>query len=212
MQDHFVYALVTLGALMVPLAELPIFLGVMRGRSSRELRRAAMKVAAGSCVILIASALGGRLLLQIFGVSLPAFRVAGGLVLIVIGLEMLRGGQSGLMTDPRLEADPEDALWMPIVMPLIAGPAAITTVITLSLRERTISGSLPFATIGAVAAAALIVYAMLVMARPLERAITPRAARMSERFLGLILVAVGFQIGLAGMYDFFVTMGLRPDG
>lgn len=206
MLDHFLYAFVTLTALMAPLVELPIFVAILHERSAADVRRSALKVAAGSFVILVVSALMGRLILQALGVSLPAFRAAGGLVLIVIGLEMLKGRSSALTTDPRLDTDPEDRLWMPIVMPLIAGPAAITTVITLSIREGTTGHVVPLWTLAAITAATLVVYLILLLARPLSAAISARSARMFERFLGLILVAVGVQMALTGIYEFVDTI------
>lgn len=138
--------------------------------------------------------------------SLPAFRAAGGLVLVVIGLEMLKGLSSAVVTDARLDADPQDRLWMPLVMPLIAGPAAITTAITLSIRERDQASLIPLSTLLAIAAATLVVLAILLGARTLSRVVSGRAARLFERFLGLILVAVGFQMGLTGIYGFLMTV------
>lgn len=202
MFDRFLYPFVTLTALMAPVAELPIFIGIIEGRSAAEVRRAALKVTLISCLILASAVLAGRYVLDLFGVSLPAFRAAGGLVLIVVGLEMLKGRTSALTADPRLESDPEDRLWMPMVMPLIAGPAAITTAITLAIRERADSGLIPIWTLAAVGAASLVVLILLLAARPLATAVSGRSARMFERFLGLILVAVGFQMGLTGVLEF----------
>jgi multiple antibiotic resistance protein len=209
MLDQFLYAFGTLVALILPFAELPVFLQIMEGRSAKELRRAAFTVSVGSFAILATSALAGRLILQVFGVSFPAFRAAGGLVLIVIGLEMLKGQASAVTLDARLETDPADRLWMPFVMPLIAGPAAITATVALAIRERAVAHHLPAATLLAVAAATLLVYVILLVARPLAAAISGRGARLFERFLGLILVAVGFQMGMTGVYEFF---DLGPTG
>ena len=205
MLDQFLYAFGTLVALILPFAELPIFLEIMQGRSTRELRRAALTVGVGSFMILATSAIAGRLVLEIFGVSFPAFRAAGGLVLIVIGLEMLKGQSSAVTMDPRHETDPADRLWMPLVMPLIAGPAAITATVALSIRERAAAGPVPSATLLAVAAATLLVYLTLLASRPLAQAMSVRSARLFERFLGLILVAVGFQMGMTGIYEFFAV-------
>ena len=207
MLDQFLYAFVTLTALMAPLVELPVFLAIVEGQSPGELRSAAAKVAAGSFFILATAALAGHLLLDLFGVSLPAFRAAGGLVLVVIGLAMLKGLSSAVVTDARLDAaDPQDRLWMPLVMPLIAGPAAITTAITLSIRERDQGSLIPLSTLLAIAAATLVVLAILLGARALSRVVSGRTARLFERFLGLILVAVGFQMGLTGIYGFLATV------
>lgn len=212
MLDHFLYSFVTLTALMAPLAELPVFLSIVAGQPPSAVRSAAFKVAAGSLTILVVAALGGRLLLELFGVSLPAFRAAGGLVLSVIGLEMLKGGSSALMSDPRLEADPQDRLWIPLVMPLIAGPAAITTAITLSIREREAAELVPVSTLLAIASATTVVLVLLLSGRLVARLVSLRAARLFERFLGLILVAVGVQMGMTGIYGFLTSVELRGIG
>lgn len=210
MLDQFLYAFVTLTALMAPLVELPVFLAIVEGQGRGEVRRAAVKVAVGSFFVLATAALAGRLILDIFGVSLPAFRAAGGLVLIVIGLEMLKGSSSGVTTDARLETDPQDRLWVPMVMPLTAGPAAITTAITLSIRERGFQALVPVSTLLAIGAATLVVLILLLAARPVSRVVNPRLARLFERFLGLILVAVGFQMGLTGIHEFLSIINTAP--
>ncbi|MBT8396421.1 MAG: MarC family protein [Gemmatimonadetes bacterium] len=203
MSDHFLYAFVTLIALMAPVAELPVFLGIVEGQTAREIRASAMQVAFGSFVILGTAAVAGQLILLVFGVSLPAFRAAGGAVLIVIGLEMLKGTTSALMSDSRATPDPQDRLWMPMIMPLTAGPAAITTAITLAIREKGGASILPTATVLAIGASTLVVLVLLLASGPISKILSARSARLSERFLGLILTAVGFQMGMTGILEFF---------
>jgi multiple antibiotic resistance protein len=202
MLNHIVYSSVALIALMVPLIELPIFVSVIQAQSPPRAGQAAVKVAVGSLVVLGVAAVAGTRMLEIVGVSFPAFRAAGGLVLILIGLQMLQGGTSSVLTDHGDQPDPEDQLWVPLVMPLTAGPAAITTVITLSIREEAWIG-LPVGTLVAVGIATALVLVVLLFAVPLSKVLPPRVARVSERFFGLILTAIGFQIGLTGIQQFF---------
>ena len=205
MVEHILYSSVALIALMAPLGELTIFLSVVEGQSARQVRRAAIKVAVGSYAVLVVTLFAGTRILDVFGVSLPAFRAAGGLVLIVIGLQMLQGLTSPVLMDPRQPAEPEDRLWVPLVMPLIAGPAAMITVISLSVRETVTASGLPVGTLVAVTVASLSVLLVLLFAVPLQRAVRPRMARLFERFFGLVLVAIGFQMGLTGIREFFLT-------
>jgi multiple antibiotic resistance protein len=205
MTNHLLYSSAALIALMVPLLELPIFIAITRGFSAEQSRRAAAKVAIGAAMVLLVAAVAGTRILGVFGVSLAAFRAAGGLVLILVGLQMLQGKISPVLADHGSpQPDPEDQLWVPLVMPLIAGPAAITTVITLSIREEAVAG-IPVGTLIAVGVATLVVYLMLLFAVPLSAVIRPRIARVFERFFGLVLVAIGFQMGLAGVREFFLT-------
>ncbi len=202
MLDHIVYASATLIALMAPIGELPVFLSIMSGRLPVEHRRGALTVAFGSLIVLAVAALLGRQLLNWFSVSLPAFRAAGGLVLILVGLELLQGKFSPVLG--KRKSDPEDHLWVPMIMPLTAGPAAITTVITLSIAEPRPAG-VPVGTLIAIFIANVVVFVTLLLASPISRAIRPRVARVLERFFGLILVAVGFEMGLGGIQQFFTA-------
>lgn len=203
MLDQFIYSFGTLTALVLPLSELPIFIGIIGVGSWRALARAAFTVAGGSFAILAVATLAGREILEIFGVGFPAFRAAGGLVLVVVGMEMLRGIASSVVLDEAGGDEPADRLWMPLIMPLTAGPAAITAAISLSIREQANRGGLPLATLLAVGAACLLVYITLLASRPIAAHISSRSARLGERFLGLILVAVGFQMGMTGVAEFF---------
>ena len=203
MFDQFIYAFGTMTALILPLSELPIFLDIMSGRSGRELSRGALTVAGGAFVILAVSTVAGQEILDIFGVDFPAFRAAGGLVLVVVGLEMLKGQSSAVTLDARAGEEPKDRLWMPLIMPLIAGPAAITAAVSLAIREEADVGPFPAATLMAVGASCLLVYITLLASRLISGWISTRSARLAERFLGLILVAVGFQMGMTGIAEFF---------
>jgi multiple antibiotic resistance protein len=204
MLEHTLYSSIALIALMAPLGELAIFLSIMEGQSARQARRAAFKVAIGSYAVLVVTLFAGTRILELFGVSLPAFRAAGGLILIVIGLQMLQGLASPVLLDPRQQAEPEDRLWVPLVMPLIAGPAAMITVISLAVRETANASVYPMGTFVALTVATTVVLLILLFAVPLQRAVRPRLARLFERFFGLILVAIGFQMGLTGIREFFV--------
>ena len=204
MIQNILYSSAALIALLSPLGELTVFLAIMEGKPRSELRRAAVKVATRSYAVLVVTLFAGERILDVFGVSLPAFRAAGGLVLVVIGLRMLQGQISPVLVDPRMRAEPDDHLWVPLVMPLIAGPAAMITVISLSVRETTGAATLPIATLIALTVATVVVLMLLLFAVPLQRAVRPRVARLFERFFGLVLVAVGFQLGLTGIQEFFL--------
>lgn len=203
MLEHILYASAALIALTEPLAELPIFLTIVEGRSSAEIRNAAFKVALGAFVILSAAAIGGTEALQLFGVSLSAFRAAAGFLLIVIGMQMLHGGTSLALSDPARAADRDDQLWVPFLMPLIAGPAAIAIAISLSFREEPRWFGLPVGTIVAIGITSFVLLVTLLLAVPLQRVMRPRVARITERFFGVILVAIGFQMGMSGVRGFF---------
>jgi multiple antibiotic resistance protein len=199
--QEILYAAAPLIALTNPVAEIGIFLAIIEGRAPRRDIAAAVEVGVGVLLVLGVSTFAGIHLLNWVGISVPAFRSAGGLLLVVMGLQMAHG------EDPALQSvggasDMDDQLWVPLVMPMLAGPGAIVTVISLSLREETIR-SLPIATLIAVVISALVVMGTLLLAARVTRPIGPRARRILTRFSGLILVGIGFQMGFTGVAEFF---------
>ena len=196
------FATVPLIAMTNPVAEVPLFLGLVQDRSPRGVSRAALKVAFGVWTILAVSAIGGLQLLAVLGIEVSAFRAAGGLLLVVMGLEMLQGREPeahGAEPDPGAE----DALWVPLVMPLLAGPGAIVTTVTLAVREVYFVWWVPVATMVAIALTALVVYVTLALGGFVAAHLHGRGARILTRFSGLILVAIGFQMGFTGIEEFF---------
>lgn len=199
------YGSVALIALTNPLAEMPFFLTATDGLSAYKRRIAAVKVAIGVAVVLAISAVAGTRILDLFDVSFAAFRAAGGLVIILAGLEMLRGTGSGLTSVSSSPGDEEDHLWVPLVMPLLAGPASITATITLALEETSADAVVPVGTLIAVLIAAAAVLVILLATATLTSSLSRRVIRIFERFSGLILIAIGFQMGLSGIQQFFQT-------
>jgi multiple antibiotic resistance protein len=200
--NEFLQALVSLLAITNPIVAAPIFLGIVSGMPPDARRRAAGHAGLAVFAILAGSALGGRYALELFGISLDAFRTAGGLVIILVGLEMLRGSPSGIQQDEASPEDPRDRIFVPFAMPLVAGPGAITTAITLSVTHPS-RLYLPVIALVAAIGCSLVLWATLRLALVRQRLVTPRVERIFTRFMGLILVAIGFQIGMLGIRDFF---------
>ncbi len=207
--ESILYATAPLVALTNPLAELPVFLAIVERRSLRGKRKAALTVALGVLLVLLVSALAGLRILDLFGISLPAFRAAGGLLLVVMGLEMVQGRETALHREFKTTEDPEDQLWVPLVMPMLAGPGAIVTVVSLTLRE-TADARLPIATVIAIVISALVVLICLLFAAEIAARFSRRARRIMIRFFGLVLVAIGFQMGFTGAAEFFALGVASP--
>lgn len=201
--QNILYATAALVALTNPITELPIFLNVVQGGSAKETRRSALIVAVGVWAILMLSALVGLHALALFGIELPAFRTAGGLLLLLMGLEMSLGRQPVLQDVKHLPGDADEALWVPLIMPMLAGPGAIVTTVTLTIREELLMGWLPVATTAAVTISALVIFLVLSIAGIVASYLPDRARRILTRFAGLILTAIGIQMGFYGIADFF---------
>lgn len=205
--ESVVQAVIAVLAIANPIGAAPIFLSLTDDLAPLERQQAATRVAVAVLIILTASALFGRVVLGAFGISDAAFRAAGGLVIVLMGLEMLRGTPTRVQHDAqpagaaRSSEDQQDAILVPLAMPLIAGPGAITTVITIVTQRPGATGIVRALVAALVTAVVLLV--TLRSATWLERVITARGQRIFLRFMGLILVSVGAQLLLTGTRAFF---------
>jgi multiple antibiotic resistance protein len=197
--EHFLQSTVAILAIANPLSAAPIFLSVVSGESAPARESAARRAALAVGVILAASAVLGRYLLMLFGISFAAFRAGGGLVITLMGLEMLQGTPTRVQHE-RSESGPDDRILVPVAMPLIAGPGAITTTMALAVRQPGPLG-LPLVLV-AVGVTALAVWLTLSLSGRLQARIGTRGQAIFLRFMGLILVAVGAQLVLTGVHDF----------
>lgn len=186
-------------AISNPLGALPVFLAVTERLPPAGRRRAAGRAAAAATIILTITALAGRPILSAFGISMPALQAAGGLVILLMGLEMLHGAPTRVQHDEEQQST-SDQLLVPLAMPLLAGPGAITTVLTLASRAASWRDTL-FLLLAVVTVGAAIGL-ILASAGRLGSLIGARGQRIFLRFMGLILAAVGAEILLAGVYTF----------
>ena len=191
--------IVALLAISNPLGALPVFLAITEGETPGERSRAALRAALAVTVILAVAGLAGRPILAAFGISMPALQAAGGLVILLMGLEMLHGAPTKVQHDEAQQST-ADRVLVPLAMPLLAGPGAITTVLTLSSRADTWPQRLML--LIAVVSVGAIIGIVLATAARLGNVIGSRGQRILLRFMGLILAAVGAQILLAGVYTF----------
>jgi len=202
--EAYLQALIALLAIANPVGAAPVFLGIVRGFTREQKHAAALRASLAVFVILAVSAIAGHAILSLFGISLPAFRAAGGLVIVLMGLEMLRGDPTRVQRDPGDPQAVEGEILVPFAMPLVAGPGAITTVITLAVAHR--PGNFPFLPFDALVASAAVAVVLWLILRTMidnERLLGERGQRILTRFMGLILVAIGFQLGLDGVREFF---------
>jgi multiple antibiotic resistance protein len=191
--------IVALLAISNPLGALPVFLAITEGLTPAERTRAAVRAAIAATVILAVVVLGGRPILAAFGISMPALQAAGGLVILLMGLEMLHGAPTRVQHDEENQQS-TDRVLVPLAMPLLAGPGAITTVLTLSARIQSWRNTMML--LVAVAVVGTTIGIVLASGAPLGRLIGSRGQRILLRFMGLILAAVGAEILLAGVYTF----------
>jgi multiple antibiotic resistance protein len=199
--DYLVAALVTLLVVVDPIGLTPSFLGVTAGLPPAARRSVAVRACLIAFAILTGAALAGDWLLRTLAISLPAFRIAGGLLLFSIASEMVFGVRIARQSETAgkaIEEHVRDIAAFPLAIPLMAGPGAITA--TVLLAGRTDGNMLRLAAliaiIAAVMAACLIVF---LGASRIERLLGQTGNTVLSRLLGVLLAAMAVQFVVDGV-------------
>ena len=198
--NELLQSAVALIAICNPLGNAPIFLAMVGDIPVAQKRTAALSASVAVLGILTISALLGRWILELFSISIAAFRVAGGLVIVLMSLEMLRGDPSRVHHEAVSPDELRDKILVPFAMPLVAGPGAIAAVITLAVTHA--PTGVPLEALAASITVSVLLCAVLLFVSARENLISGRAQRLITRFMGLVLVAVGVQLGLDGLTEF----------
>jgi multiple antibiotic resistance protein len=181
---------VTLVVITDPIGNAPIFLTVTRRLQPEERRRAAIQAVAVAGALIVGFAAFGELVLRYLHVTIASLSIAGGLLLLLVALEMLRG------TDFPAE-DAEDVALVPLATPLVAGPGAIATAMVLWRNHPHASGHAAVI-LGIVAAVACVGVALLVADR-VTRTVRPSVIAFLTRVFGLLLSAIAVQLVIDGV-------------
>ena len=199
---------VTTLAILDPLGGLAMFLALLGDTTHAQRRRGAMLATLTVLVTLLAAMLLDRPLLGLLGISMGAFRVAGGAVILLTGLKMLAGDlgkDHAAAGDPEQASRPELQAIVPLGTPLIAGPGSISTVI---LFEHTAANAVH---VGAVAVVIVFCSGVLLVALLCADRIAGALGRVgmsiAVRLMGLILMAMGVQFMADGLKDLFSRLG-----
>lgn len=196
MSSEFVQAIVTTVAVMNPVGTAPIFQNMVSPLDARGQRRAAVWACAFIGAILLGAAFAGKVVLDTFGISIDAFRAAGGVVLGLMGYNMLSGSKSEEHERLADEESIREHLLIPFAMPIVAGPGAITAVITLAVSHT--AYGIPWTAMAAVGVGVLATGLCLALILAFGRYLSQDAQRIFTRFMGLILMAMGMQFLLDG--------------
>ncbi|MCA1925990.1 MAG: NAAT family transporter [Thiobacillus sp.] len=191
-------------AIVDPVGVIPIFLLATRGYSLAQSRAAARLAAITVFVVLLLSAYGGQLILDFFGIRLAAFSVAGGLLLLLLALSMVQAHVSPQRqtADEAVEAEEKDAVGVvPLGVPLLAGPGAITHMIVASGAAR---GEVQqVALLIPVALVALSVWLSFRAAPAIEKRLGRTGIHVVTRLMGLIIAAISIEMIASGLGQLF---------
>ena len=181
---------VTLLVIMDPVGVAPIFIAMTRQMSPGERRRAALRATGAAAALVIGFALVGRALFDYLEVSIESLSIAGGLLLLLVALEMLRGVEAPTGEDAVVAL-------VPLATPLVAGPGAIATVIVLSEQHPGASGRA--GVLVGIVAALLAVLLTLLLAERLGRVLPASLISFLTRVFGLLLSAIAVQLVVVGV-------------
>jgi multiple antibiotic resistance protein len=195
-------ALSSIFFLVDPFAALPTFLAVTAGVDAQRRRKMAWKASVTAMVVLSAFAVAGQFIFKMFGITLPAFEIAGGVILLLIGLDMLEAKRSPTQEsheEAAAAALKEDAGIVPLGIPMLAGPGAITSVMVLVGQAQTRWQMV--AILASIFITAAICYLVLGNSDRVARALGETGVRILVRIMGLLLVALAVQYFVNGMAD-----------
>ncbi|HLH94642.1 MAG TPA: MarC family protein [Xanthobacteraceae bacterium] len=199
--DYLISALVTLLVVVDPVGLTPGFLAVTQGSSAPKRRRTAFKACVIASVILAGTALAGDWLLERLAITIPAFRVAGGLLLFAVAFEMAYGVRIERQSKQAEEAAEEhvaDVAAFPLAIPLMAGPGAITATLLLAGQAR----EHPLLLIGLLGVIVIVMttcFAAFCTADRIERMLGATGSVVMSRLLGVLLAALAVQFVIDGV-------------
>jgi multiple antibiotic resistance protein len=199
-----VLALSSIFFLVDPFAAIPSFLAITQSADPVRRQRMARKGALTCFIVLTSFAVGGQLIFRMFGITLPAFEVAGGLILLLIGLDMLEARRSPTQEakgDTEEAAAKEDAGIVPLGIPMLAGPGAISSVMVLVGQVPSLWHWEMAAILGSITLTSLISYWVLAGASRVRQVLGETGIRILVRIMGLLLVALAMQFFVNGLTD-----------
>ena len=199
----------TMFAITNPLGNTGIFISMTSSQSVSMQRKTALNVAISSFTILLIVTFCGKALLELFGIDIYAFHLAGGLIILVMGMHMLQAKQEGIHSDKKDVVDAKSSnniAIVPMSLPLIAGPGAMTTVIVHASKAHGIAEKL--ALTGANFVLMLIVFIMLFFSSYIKKFLGDSGIRVVTKVMGMILVAMAFMMlgdGVIGLAQHMVA-------
>ena len=190
----------TLLAIVNPLGVIPIFVSLTRGSTDVERRHISRTTSITVAVVLVTATLIGKTLLDFFGVSIASFKVGGGILLLLMSIAMMQAKHTESKQTPEEaeEAEEKESIAVvPIAMPLLAGPGAISTVIIYA------QASFQPLHVGLIIVSCLLValltWAALIVANPLSKVMSKTSINIATRLMGLLLAAIAVEFITGGL-------------
>ena len=209
MLTQLVLALPAIFFVVDPIGVVPLFIAMTAHDSKEKARAMALKASITGALLLIFFAIFGTFIFKIFGITLPAFRVAGGLLLILTAYDMVRARPSATRTseaETKEGAEKDDIAIVPLAIPLLSGPGSIATVMVLMSSG---DGSLwnTAAVIASIVITFVGTWLLLRGAHHVKRALGQSGIAIMQRVFGLILAAIAVQFVVDGVREMVMKGG-----
>ncbi len=206
MLDYAEYIKIFVGLLAIvnPFGVIPLFISMTAGEGVTQCRKTVNLVALGVIIILLVTLFFGELLLQFFGITIDSFRVGGGILILLMAIAMLHAKTSHIkQTDEEADelVEKESVAIVPLAMPLLAGPVAISTVILAAHKSNGV-GHYSIIVLG-ILLLSLIVWGVLRLSPWIAGRISATGINIITRIMGLILAAIAIEFianGLKGLF------------
>jgi multiple antibiotic resistance protein len=189
-------------AMLNPVGNLPVFLGMVQEFDTETQKKVAFRAVSAAFIIITIFCIFGHIIFRLFGITLPAFQIAGGIIVFIIGFQMLNAKGNLLHSHSpgenqnKIEAASQMAI-SPLGIPLLAGPGTISTAMNFGGAEKTILNVLLVIAIFGIMCA--ITYVLFVSSRKLAMRINPNLLRVVSRIMGLILAVIAVQMMINGI-------------
>jgi multiple antibiotic resistance protein len=202
--EYLQFALITFTSVLFivdPIAVIPTYLVITQNETPAQRANTALRASIAAAMLMIAFAVAGHLIFRLFGITLPAFRIAGGMILWLVAMDMLRAQRSTQESTPEIAEgqEKEDVAITPLAMPMLAGPGSISTVMVLAGQARGISQHA--AVYGSVLLTSVVCWLVLRFSTGLLRHVGQTGIRVATRIMGLLLAAIAVQFVLTGVRD-----------
>ncbi len=201
MLAYFIHALVSIFAVLNPLGIMPSFLAMTSGRTHHEQRLIARKAMLASFFILLVFLLLGNVILNLFSVTIDAFRVAGGILLFGIAYDLLHAKRSAIQSPENEKEVQEDISLTPLAMPIIAGPGTITTVMALSAGPNFVESIIEV--LLAFTVVLLVTFVIFYYAPEINKRLSQTQLNVITRLMGFVLSIIAVQMAANGLGGLF---------
>jgi len=201
----FIYSFTAVFVIVSPLSGLFTFMSMTSGYSKKSKNVYAKKSVFLAAAMSVFFAISGSFMLQLFNISIDALRIAGGLILISIGFNMMTAKVNPVISQTEISESTDKDFWVfPIAIPLLCGPGTISTVIVLSgtITEVTAVAVM----LVAIVAVYIITYIMFRSSEIISRSISYTGMLVITRLLGLLLTAIAVGMAMTGLHNYFIEL------